>query len=287
VLAQGAGRHPSDPELLYLLAEVQERRGRTREASGSLRRLLDAQPAHARARALLTALERDERTETGYWSQESRHFLVRYDGGGSLDVGRSVMDALEEARESIGRELGVLPADRIQVGIYASDVFGDLTGAPPHLVAGVYDRRRIRLNLGASRAYSRQLTRLVRHEYAHAVIHEASRGRAPLWLHEGLAQVLEPRAAPRALRVRVPAEVLTLGGIEQLSRSGDPQTLAAGYALTLVAVEHLVERGGLGKVQGFLARLGQGEGIDPALRAGFGFGPEELERRIRGVAGQE
>jgi tetratricopeptide (TPR) repeat protein len=287
VLAQGVGQHPADPDLLYHLAEVQERRGRTREAVGALRRLTDAHPQHARARTLLASLERDQRTEAGYWSQESRHFLVRYEGGGSLDVGRSVADALEEARESIGRDLGVLPVDRIQVGIYASDVFGDLTGAPPHLVAGVYDQRRIRLNLAASRAHSRRLTELVRHEYAHAVIHQGSRGQAPLWLHEGLAQVLEPRAAPRALRARVPAELLTLGGIERLSRTGNPQALAAGYALTHVAVEHLVERGGLARVRDLLTRLGQGEAVEPALHAAFGFGPDELERRLRTVAAQE
>jgi hypothetical protein len=85
----------------------------------------------------------------------------------------------------------------------------------------------------------------------------------------------------------VPPELLTLGGIEQLSRTGDPRARAAGYALTLVAVEHLVERGGLDKVRGFLARLGQGEAVDPALRAVFGFGPDDVERRLRSVAGGE
>jgi tetratricopeptide (TPR) repeat protein len=284
VLGRALQSHPADPELLYLLAEAQERQGRTADATASLRTLLAAHPDHARARTLLAGLERDQKVEAGYWSQESRHFVARYEGAAGLDAGRSVVDTLEEAYESIGRDLGVLPGDRIQVGLYTGEVFGDVTGAPPHLIAGIYDRRRIRLNLSAARAGSRQLGELVRHEYAHVVIHQASQGRAPVWVHEGLAQVLEPRTAPRALRVRLPRERLTLDGIEQLSRSGNPQAMVAGYALTHVAVESLVERGGLGGMRDFLGRLGRGEPIEQALRGTFGISPEELEARLQAVA---
>jgi tetratricopeptide (TPR) repeat protein len=286
VLSQGLSAFPTDPDLLYLSAEVYERQGQPREATESLRRLLGAHPGHARGRTLLAALEREQKVEGDYWSQESRHFLVRYEGARGLDVGRSVVDTLEDAYDGIGRDLGVFPAQRLQVGIYATEVFGEVTGAPPHLIAGVYDRHRIRLNMAASRAYSNSLSRLVRHEYAHAVIDAASSGRAPLWVHEGLAQVMEPSAAPRSLSMRVPRELLTLQGIERLSRTGNPQALIAGYALTHVAVEHLVDRGGLGRVRDFLGRLGQGQPVEQAVRETFGFGPEEIEERLRSVAGE-
>ena len=45
-------------------------------------------------------LEREQGVESGYWSQESQHFLVRYEGGGGIDVGRSVIDNLERAYEA-------------------------------------------------------------------------------------------------------------------------------------------------------------------------------------------
>jgi tetratricopeptide (TPR) repeat protein len=285
VLEQAARTFPDDPELLYRLAETHERQGRSRDAAETLRRLLGAHPDHRAGRTLLAVVEREQKAESDYWSQESRHFLVRYEGARGIDLGRSVVDTLEEAYDSIGRELGVFPSDRLQVGIYASDVFGEVTGAPPHLIAGVYDQRKIRLNLSASVAYSRSLSRLVRHEYAHAIIHEVSRGQAPLWVHEGLAQVLEPRSAPRSLATGVPRELLTLRGIERLSRSGNPDALVAGYQLTHVAVEYLLERGGLGKLRDFLARLGQGAPVESALRETFGFGPEEIEARLLAIAG--
>lgn len=286
VLVAGLRTFPDHPELLYALAAAQERQGRTREAVDTLRRLLAASPGHARGQSLLATLEREQRVEGQYWAQESAHFLVRYEGASGIDLGRSVVDALEEARESIGRELGVYPGDRLQVGIYATQIFGDVIGAPPHLIAGAYDGRKIRLNLAASVAYSRDLTRLVRHEYAHVAIDLASSGRAPVWLHEGLAQVLEPRAAPRLLEVSVPREHLTLAGIERLSRTGSSAALVAGYGLTHVAVAHLVDRGGMVAMRDFLRRLGRGEAVPEALRQAFGLGPDAIEARLLAAAGR-
>jgi hypothetical protein len=286
VVRDALSRFPDAPDLLYLQAEVQERQGRTRDAAETLRRLLAVAPGHARGRHLLAGLEREQKVEGGYWSQESRHFLVRYEGAAGIDVGRSVVDALEEAYESIGAELGVFPPDRMQVGIYSTRVFGDVIGAPPHLIAGAYDGRKIRLNLGASVAYSRSLSRLVRHEYTHALIHLATNGRAPVWLHEGLAQVMEPRQAPRLLDASVPREYLTLSGIERLSRTASPEALVAGYSLTHVAVEHLVERGGIGRMREFLRLLGRGDPVPKAMREAFGFGPDEVESRLLAAAGR-
>ena len=148
VLEQGLRAFPNDPELLYLLADVQERQGRTREAVDTPERLLARESGHARGRTLLARLEREQSVEGGYWSQESQHFLVRYEGGGGIDVGRSATDNLERAYESLGRDLGVYPKDRVQVGIYATKTFAELGGIPPEFaehVLGFYDYQKLRL----------------------------------------------------------------------------------------------------------------------------------------------
>lgn len=288
VLEQAVQRFPEDGELLYRLAEVQERQGRRAEAGETLRRLLGRQPAHGRGRALLAALEREQKVESGYWSQESRHFLVRYEGAAGIDVGRSVVDSLEEAYDSIGRDLDDFPAGRIQVSVYSQEVLGQVLGVPAHFIRGAFqpDSKRIRFNIRQAVAFSNDLSRLVRHEYAHAVIDELSRGRAPVWLHEGLAQVLEPRPVPRSLDVSVPREFLTLRGIERLARTGDPVAFTAGYQLCLVAVDYLVDRGGLGRVRQLLVRLGEGQPMEPALTETFGFGAGEIDERLLRVAGR-
>jgi len=285
VLEQAAGRFPEDVDALSLLAEVQERQGRTREAAETLRRLLAREPGHGRGRALLASIEREQTVEGSYWSQESRHFVVRYEGAVGLDVGRSVVDGLEEAYDSIGRSLGHFPADRIQVGIYTEEVLGEVSRVPAHFIRGLYDGKKIRLNFSKSVAYTTDLSQLVRHEYTHVVIHELSNGRAPVWVHEGLAQVMEGRP-PRPLYASIPRDYLTLGGIERLARTMDPAAFTAGYVLTHVAMEHVVDRGGASRLHDFLVRLGQGDSLDQALRQVFGFGADEVEARLLAVAGR-
>lgn len=284
VLDRGVQTFPEDAELRYLLAEVQERQGRSRDAAESLRRLLGAHPEHARGQALLAVVEREQKVERDYWTQESQHFLVRYEGATGLDLARSVIDLLEQAYDSIGRDLRVSPPDRIQVGIYSAEVLEGFLGVPGHWVRGAFDGRKIRLNLAESATYANDLSRLVRHEYAHLIIHQASKGRAPTWVHEGLAQVMEPRTAARSLRVSLPREIVSLSGIERLSRSPSARERLAGYILTHVAVEYLLEHGGLGTMREFLARLGEGEPIETAVRQSFGIGLDEVEARLLAVA---
>jgi hypothetical protein len=286
VLEQAIQRFPDDADLLLQLAEMQERQGRTREAVETLRRLTARHPTHASGKALLATLEKEQKVEGQYWSQETRHFLVRFEGAAALDVGRSVADNLEEAYDHVGRALGHQPTGRLQVSIYTEEVLGQVHRIPAHFVRGLFapDIRRIRLNLSQSIAYSNDLSHLVRHEYTHAVIHDITKGAAPIWVHEGLAQVMEGR--PRyGLEITVPREHVTLQGIERLGRTGDPVAFTAGYILMHVAMEHVVDRAGISGVANFLKQLGQGQPIDQALKEATGLTLDDVEQRLRSAAG--
>lgn len=288
VVEQALRAFPDDPELLYLVADLQERQGRTREAVETLRRLLARETGHARGRTLLARLEREQGIESGYWSQESPHFLVRYEGGGGIDVGRSVVDVLERAYESLGRDLGVYPKERVQVGIYVTKTFAEIGGIPPEFaehVLGFYDYQKLRLRLSASQAGSLGLERLVRHEYAHLLIHQATNGRAPRWLHEGLAQVVEPRSAPRFVETEVvlDRQHFTLDALERLFRSN---AVGAAYQLSHVICEYLVDRGGMSGMRSLLGHLGQGEPVPQALKEGVGVGVEDVEARLLAAGGR-
>lgn len=287
-LEQALRTYPDEVALLYALAEVQERRARTREALGTVRRLLARDPGHAQGRALLARLEREQRYEAGYWSEESPHFLVRYEGAQGIDVGRSVVDVLERAYEGIGRDLGTYPPGRVQVGIYVTKTFAEIGGIPPEFaehVLGFYDFQKVRLRLSAAHAQSLALERLVRHEYAHLVIHLATDGRAPRWLHEGLAQVLEPRSAPRFVEgdVTLDRQHLTLDGLERMFRS---HAVGAAYQLSHMLVEHLVEQRGLAGMREFLGRLRRGEPVARALPPAFGLELADLEARLLAAGGR-
>jgi hypothetical protein len=124
--------------------------------------------------------------------------------------------------------------------------------------------------------------RLVLHEYAHAAIHDLTRGRAPRWLHEGLAQVLEGR--PPDPMLRVPGSP-SLAGIETLATDPDPLRARAGYDLALWVVSDLMDRGGMGPVRELLVRLGAGASVEDALARVYGLRLTDLESRWRRLLG--
>ena len=130
------------------------------------------------------------------------------------------------------------PKERVQVGVYVTKTFAEIGGIPPEFaehVLGFYDYQKLRLRLSASQAGSIGLERLARHEYAHLLIHQATNGRAPRWLHEGLAQVVEPRSAPRFVETEVALDRrhYTLDALERLFRSN---AVGAAYQLSHVAL---------------------------------------------------
>jgi hypothetical protein len=148
-------------------------------------------------------------------------------------------------------------------------------------VTGLFDGK-IRLPVAGAPPPRRELERILVHEYAHAVIHDLARGRAPRWLHEGLAQALEG-ATPDPM-LRVPGRP-TLAGLEALLGDPDPARARTGYDIALWVVHDLLDRGGAPAMRDLMARLGRGETIALAVPAVYGLSLAELEHQWRRVLG--
>jgi hypothetical protein len=148
-------------------------------------------------------------------------------------------------------------------------------------VTGVFDGK-IRLPIEPTAPPPDVLERLVMHEYAHAAVHELSRGRAPRWLHEGLAQLLEGATADPMLRV---PGGLTLVGLEALITDPDPVRARVGYDVALWVVQDLVDRGGLARLRRVLERLGAGDTLAASMTRVYGVRLSELESQWRNLLG--
>jgi hypothetical protein len=176
--------------------------------------------------------------------------------------------------------LSYVPQQRTTVVLYEHPEFRSVTRAHAW-TSGLFDGK-IRLLVGPVRPPAPEIARVVVHEYAHAAIHELSRGRAPRWLHEGLAQVLEG-ATPDPM-LRVPGG-LTLAGVEALAGESDPLRARTGYDVALWIVSDLLDRGGIEAVRELLERLGAGETLAEAIPRIYGLRTTELELQWRRVLG--
>jgi tetratricopeptide (TPR) repeat protein len=269
-----------DPEVRLLLAHLHDRRDDPARAVVNLKSVLEHEPTNESARRLLDKVEREWRAEAGFRREVTPRFVVKYRDTFDAEARREIVTHLEAAAARVGRTLAYAPHERTTVVLYEHREFRDVTRV--HAWAtGLFDGK-IRLPVGRVRPPAQELERLARHEYAHAAIHDLTRGRAPRWLHEGLAQALEGAGADPILRA--PAG-LTLAGVEALAADSDPVRARAGYDIALWIVRDLLDRGGMEPLRELLARLGAGETMAEAMPRVYGLRLIELESQWRRVLG--
>jgi tetratricopeptide (TPR) repeat protein len=269
-----------DAEVHVLLAHLYDRRDDAPRALAHLRAALAQQPAHEGARRLLDKIERETRAEVGLSREITPYFVVKWRGTGDPEAHHALLAALAAARERVVTRLGAAPRERVMVILYDAAQFQDV--AHVHAwVTGLFDGK-IRLPVGGALPPRPELERVLAHEYAHAVIHDLARGRAPRWLHEGLAQALEGATSDPLLRV--PGRP-TLAGLEALLAEPDPARARTGYDIALWVVEDLLDRGGMPAMRALMERLGRGEAIAAAVPAVYGLPLAELEDQWRRVLG--
>ena len=267
-----------DAEVRVLLAHLYDRRDDAGRALAHLRAVLGVDPDHAAARRLLDKVEREARAEAGFRREVTPHFVVKWRAGEAETRG-PLLAGLATARERVVARLGA-PRERVSVILYDTTQFQDV--ARVHgWVTGLFDGK-IRLPAAGALPPRRELERILTHEFAHAAIHDLSRGRAPRWLHEGLAQELEGATTDPLLRV--PGGP-TLTGLEALLADPDPARARTAYDVALWVVQDLLDRGGTSAMRGLMERLARGESIETAVPAVYGLALGELEHQWRRLLG--
>jgi tetratricopeptide (TPR) repeat protein len=277
---EAAARSDGDPEVRVLLAHLYDRRDDTDRALAHLNAALERDPGHETARRLFHKVGREARAEAGFRRELNASFLVKWRPGSDDDVRRALLAGLAAARERVVSQLGEAPRERVTVILYDAVQFQEVA-AVHGWVTGLFDGK-IRLPSGGALPPGRELQRILAHEYAHAAIHDLTRGRAPRWLHEGLAQALEGSSPDPMLRV--PGRP-TLTGLEALLGDADPARARTGYDVALWVVQNLLDRGGMPALRRLMDRLGRGEPILTAVPAVYGLSLPELEHQWRRVLG--
>jgi tetratricopeptide (TPR) repeat protein len=260
---------PQSPDAYAMLGYAQFASGRAKEAAISWNRSLALRP-DAAVQQLLDKAERDQTAEEGFAERESGHFKLRFEGKQTSESLRSqILSVLESDYDDLVGELGTPPHDDIQVILYTEQAFFDVTRAPSW--SGAINDGKLRIPVNGLTAVTSDLARVLKHELAHSFINQLSQGRCPPWLHEGIAQLVEPRSisddGPQLAQLFKEQREIPLNVLEGSFMRLNGMEARVAYSESLAAVTFIRDTYGMSDVQRILQLLGQGSSTEAALRA--------------------
>jgi Tfp pilus assembly protein PilF len=260
---------PDSAEAWTVLGVTQYVAGRNSVAVQSWKRSL-ALHADAGVERMLAKAQKDAAIEADFAERDTGHFTLRYEGKQTTEsFRRQMLDALEKQYNDLSSAFGTAPRDNIVVILYTNQAFVDVTQAPPWTTA--LNDGKLRIPVSGLDTVTGELIHVLRHELAHSFINYIAQGRCPQWLHEGVAQVVEPRSLGGNGRVlgqvytarrNIPFNMLESGF---LSYSGPEAALA--YDESLAAAEYIRDTYGFSDIRRVLERIGEGSSAEAALRS--------------------
>src|SRR6476660_9464967 len=182
---------PDSPDAYTMLGYSQFASDHTKEAIASWKRSLELRP-DSTVQQFLAKAQREQNVESEFSQGESQHFTLHYEGKQTSEVLRGqILSALESDYDDLVRDLGTPPRDNILVTLYTEQAFFDVTHAPSW--SGAMNDGKLRIPISGLSTVTSELAHVLKHELAHSFITQLSAGRCPPWLHEGIAQFVEPR----------------------------------------------------------------------------------------------
>ena len=260
VVLDGLVRDPASAELQEVLGDLRDRDERVDEALAAWREAFRLSP-NDRVRDKIVKGERELAAARNYAFSAAAHFNMRYDGDLDQDLVASITDFLEDRYADFSSTYHHAPSQPITVLLYPKQAFHDVTQAGNE-VAGLYDGK-IRVPLGGLRKLDPVAEKVLAHELTHAFVHSKTRGNCPKWLHEGLAQIAEPRELRKSQRAE----------LARKTRPDAPDTwpdVAFSYPAALSLTQYLADLRGPDVLVSVLDRLGAGDSLDAALHAYYG-----------------
>jgi len=273
---------PDSPDAYTMLGYAQFASDRTKDAVASWQHSLQLRPDPA-VQQFLAKAQREENAEGDFAQRESSHFVLHYEGRQTSESLRAqIIAVLESAYDDLSRDLGNPPRDSILVTLYTEQAFFDVTHAPSW--SGAINDGKLRIPINGLTSMTPELARVLKHELAHSFITQLSGGRCPPWLHEGIAQLLEPRSlggdGHQLARLFKTQQNIPLNALEgSFTRYSTAQAYLA-YAESLAAVSYINDTYGMSDVQRVLQLLGQGTSTEAALRATIHSDYGQLESEL-------
>ncbi len=217
-------------------------------------------------------------------SQPGKHFVVAFQGKQDPDTWARIQAILEYAYQDICQKFGHEPSSPITVVLHTTIPFdGNMDN--PVWTDAQFDRTTGSIHVPTQGALDDLglLSRLLRHEFVHAMIHHKMGPRhenVPAWLVEGLAVHLADDPWPHLEEARSKdfAVVPLITRPTEWNRLS-PESAPVAYLEAQAATQHLIERYSMYEVRQLMNLVRNGQSLEAALQQKLSVSPEQFQRQ--------
>ncbi|GAB4300266.1 MAG: tetratricopeptide repeat protein [Desulfuromonadia bacterium] len=242
---------------LFHLGRLRYDTGRLDEAISLWEKGLSLDPSDRELQRLVEKTRKERIAESSMERGGSGRFSISYDLSIPTEIASGLLDLLEEAYNRVGSFLDHYPEARVPVLVYTRRSFQEVVNGPDWS-GGVYDGK-IRLPLGGVRSITPEVKALLFHEYAHVVVFSLTRGNVPMWLNEGIAEMMaRTQFSPPPAHHSDPGPPLSRSLLEGSFSRLPAEDARRAYLQSHLLVTYIAGRFGSHTLGDLLRRLGEG-----------------------------
>jgi hypothetical protein len=223
-------------------------------------------------------------TPRQFRGRAAERFTVRFDGHEDQETWIRLRAILEYAHQDISLKFGYAPSAPIAVVLHTEQPFND-TSSTPAWADTLFETTGGVIHVPGQGALDDLglLSRVVRHQFVHAMLHQklgAKTAGVPHWLLEGLALHLAEDPWPGVEDAKTGAgSLVSLRTLQSGWNSLAGNKAALGYLEASSATQHLVDRYTMYEVRQLLNLIQAGHTLDSALQTRLSTSFDSFERQ--------
>lgn len=264
----------SNKKYLYqtsiILSEVYFQENDLTMAEDILRELLTKFPQKEKEiNRLIEKIEREKNfLEKGVRDRNRKYEVFFSEESKEKDVKilEKIVNILDDALYYGGKFFGWYPDYLIKVMVYYGEEYRSYTVLPPWSSGGFDGKIRLKITKNIK---GDQLREIIYHEYAHLAIDGLTKGKAPLWFNEGVAQYFVERQLGKLSELK--RQVVEPDRYLKNLRNVKEEEVEYFYKESLNTVKYITKSVGEYVIVDILNLLGQGKDFKDALNSSISY----------------
>ncbi len=277
--------YPESGDVHFLKARIEFLKGNYERSEKILQRVGDNFKEVANFKKRVNATRQATKK---FISRETEHFILRFEEGPDEVLLLNAQEVLEQSYHVLGKILEYYPQDKILIEIYPNrEPFSKVSPLSMQdiLTSGTvalckYNRIMMISPGSLVRGYNWMDT--LSHEFVHYLLTKKSRNRLPLWMHEGIAKLLETRWRNNPEYMSPIMETILSGALKNnyrvelkdmmpsLAKLKTAKDVQLAYAEVSTMMEYLAEKKGIKIFSQLLDDLSKGKSFDDSFLARVG-----------------